>query len=161
MKSLIFSSFPIFILALFLHLIGLQRQAVAQTNTFLPIGTRTITAYTDVYKTNYEQPLQKLQAGVEVGYQLTDKIKLTGGVEFWNQEPSPLVAVGNRFYPFGATFIRYRALIGQRADVALGLGYNLKVGRHLLLEAASDYYFDEREIGFRLGLGYRWQKGSD
>lgn len=158
MKRLTFSSFLIFMLVLFLPLFSEQGQALAQSNNFVPAGTRTVHVFTDVYKTNYERPFRKLQAGLEVGYQLNDKIKLTGGLEFWNQQPTPLIALGSRYYPFGATFIRYRALIGQNADVALGLGYNFKIGRHLILEAASDYYLDEREIGFRLGIGYLWQK---
>lgn len=128
------------------------------TNNFLPPGTRTVFGYSDVYKTNFVDPFQKLQAGVEAGYQMNDKVKFTGGLEFWTREPTPLVVVGNRYYPFGPTFIRYRALIGRSTDVALGLGHNIKIGKSLMLEAASDYYLDAREIAFRLGLGYHWQK---
>lgn len=137
--------------------------ALAQTrtiNTFLPPGTRTVFAYSDVFKTHYERPFRNLQLGFEAGYQLNDKVKFTGGLEFWNKEPSPLVAVGNRYYPFSGTFVRYRALIGRSADVAVGIGQNLKIGKAFMLEAASDYYLDSREIGFRLGLGYYWQKGA-
>lgn len=137
--------------------------ALAQkpVNKFLPPGTRTVFGYADVYKTSYQQPFRKLQAGVEAGYQMNDKVKFTGGLEFWTQEPTPIIAVGNRYYPFGPTFIRYRALIGRNTDVAVGLGHNIKIGKVLLLEAASDYHLDSREIAFRLGLGYHWQKRSE
>lgn len=139
---------------------GYQGLAQKPVNNFLPPGTRTVFGYIDVYKTNYTQPFRKLQAGVEAGYQMNDKVKFTGGLEFWTQEPTPLIAVGNRYYPFGPTFIRYRAMIGRTADVAVGLGHNIKIGKSLMLEAASDYYLDGREIAFRIGLGYHWQKGS-
>ena len=136
-------------------------QALAQSQAFSLPGTRSVHAYTDVYKTDYERPLRKLQAGVEVGYMLNQKLMITGGLELWNREPSPLISLGNRFYPYGATFVRYRALIGRNADVGLGLGYSLTLGKRLLLEAATDYYLDQREIGFRLGLGYLWRKSGE
>ena len=142
----------------FLLLFFATTQAFAQTQPFNLSGTRSVHAYTDVYKTDYERPFRKLQAGVEVGYLISEKLMITGGLELWNREPSPLISLGNRFYPYGATFVRYRALIGRNADVALGLGYSLKLGKRLLLEAATDYYLDQREIGFRLGLGYLWRK---
>lgn len=131
--------------------------AAAQEQPVILPGTRTIHVYSDVYKTDYERPLRKLQAGVEAGYQLNEKLMFTGGLELWNQEPSPILALGNRFYPFSATFIRYRALIGRRADVSVGIGVSAGLSKRLLLEASSDYYLDEREIGFRLGIGFRWQ----
>ena len=139
-------------------LILLAVQGNAQSHTFVPPGTRSVHVYTDVYKTNYERPFRKLQAGFEVGYQLNSKVSITGGLELWNNEPTPMITLGNRFYPFGPTFVRYRALIGKTADVALGFGYSFRIKEHFLLEAASDYYLDEGEIGFRLGLGYRWTK---
>ncbi len=137
-------------------------QAQTRTiNTFLPAGTRSVFIYSDVFKTHYERPFRNLQAGFEAGYQLNDKVKFTGGLEFWNLEPSPIISVGNRYYPFSGTFVRYRALLGRSADVAVGIGQNFKIGKYLLLEAASDYYLDSREIGFRLGLGYHWQKRAE
>lgn len=159
-NSFFYAAFSV-IAGLAMLLACLPGQAQTRTiNTFLPAGTRTVFAYSDIFKTHYERPFRNLQLGFEAGYQLNDKIKFTGGLEFWNLEPSPLIAVGNRYYPFSGTFVRYRALIGRTADVAVGLGQNLKIGRALLLEAASDYYLDSREIGFRLGLGYYWQKGA-
>jgi hypothetical protein len=150
------------LLLLLLLLCNLDVQGQAQTiNYFLPPGTRSVFGYFDLYKTNFGDPFQKLQAGVEAGYQMNDKVKFTGGLEFWTREPTPLVVVGNRYYPFGPTFIRYRALIGRTTDVALGLGHNLKIGKSMMLEAATDYYLDSREIAFRLGLGFHWQKRSD
>lgn len=161
MRTILLSPAYAVLLALLLFLCWHQGHAQTRTiNTFLPAGTRTVFAYSDVFKTHYERPFRNLQLGFEAGYQLNDKVKFTGGLEFWNQEPSPLIAVGNRYYPFSGTFVRYRALIGRTADVAVGIGQNLKIGRALLLEAASDYYLDSREIGFRLGLGYYWQKGA-
>lgn len=146
-------------IVLLLQLNSLQAQAQDKpVNTFVPPGTRTVFVYTDVYKTDYDQPFRKLQAGVEAGYQLNDKIKFTGGLEFWNREPSPLIALGNRYYPFNGTFVRYRALIGRNADVAVGLGQDIKIGKYFMVEAATDYYLDTRQLGFRLGLGYRFQK---
>ena len=136
-------------------------RALAQTAIFNQPGTRAIHAYTDFYKTDYERPLRKLQAGFEVGYQLHQKLQITGGLEFWNRGPTPLVTIGNRFYPYGATFVRYRALIGRNADVGVGLGYSLQLGKRFLLEAASDYYLDQNEIGFRLSLGYLWRKTTE
>ncbi|AHM60945.1 hypothetical protein D770_13455 [Flammeovirgaceae bacterium 311] len=133
-------------------------QLKAQTNPFAPPGTRSLHVYTDVFKTNFEGPFRKLQGGVEVGYLVNNKLQFTAGMEFWNEEPTPMAIIGNRFYPFGAAFVRYRALVGRSADVALGFGYNLKISDKFVLEAASDYYLDEREIGFRLGFGYRWRK---
>ena len=162
MQGTIFSCLCSGAVLLLLQFSCLQAQAQDKpTNTFVPPGTRTVFVYTDVYKTDYDQPFRKLQAGVEAGYQLNDKIKFTGGLEFWDREPSPLIVLGNRYYPFDGTFVRYRALIGRNADIAVGLGQNVKIGRHLMLEAASDYYLDTREIGFRLGLGYRFQKKTE
>lgn len=146
---------------LFLMLFPILKGQAQSINTFLPPGTRSVFANIDLFKTQYQAPFRNLQAGLEAGYQLNDKVKITGGLEFWSREPTPLVVVGNRYYPFGATFIRYRALIGQTADVAVGLGHNLKIGKSMMLEAATDYYLDGREIAFRLGLGFHWQKRQD
>ncbi|WP_224994513.1 hypothetical protein [Cesiribacter sp. SM1] len=143
-----------------MSLLLLIQQGNAQTNPFAPPGTRSVHAYTDVYKTNFERPFRKLQAGLEVGYLVNSKLQFTAGMEFWNEDPTPMATIGNRYYPFGATFVRYRALVGRSADVALGFGHSFKIGEKFIIEAASDYYLDEREIGFRLGFGYRWRKAA-
>jgi hypothetical protein len=114
--------------------------------------------YTDVYKTDYTEPIRKLQLGVEADYQLHEKLSITGGLEIWNLASTPQLALGNRFYPISAAFVRYRALISRNADVAVGMGYNFPLSKRVSLEAATDYYLDQREIGFRLGIGYLWRK---
>ncbi|EMR02828.1 hypothetical protein [Cesiribacter andamanensis] len=140
----------------------LPQQAQAQGSSPLSPGTRSVHLYGDVYKTDFENPWRKLQAGFEAAYHLNEKLMFTGGLEFWNAEPTPMVSIGNRFYPFGPAFIRYRALLGSRADVALGMGYSYRIGSRWQIEAASDYYVNEREIGFRLGVGYLWKnRGRD
>jgi hypothetical protein len=154
------SALSIFYTITVMLLLLLTGQAAAQTNPFAPPGTRSIHAYTDVYKTNFERPFRKLQGGLEVGYLVSNKLQFTAGMEFWNEEPSPMASIGNRYYPFGATFVRYRALVGRTADVALGFGHSFKIGQKFVIEAASDYYLDEREIGFRLAFGYRWRKAA-
>jgi hypothetical protein len=129
----------------------------AQSSTYLTPGARSVHVYSDVYKTDFAQPWRKLQAGLEAGYHVSEKLVFTGGLEFWNAQPTPMISVGNRFHPFGPAFIRYRALIGSDADVALGIGYTYTLASRWQLQAASDYYLNEREIGFRLGLGYIWK----
>lgn len=157
-RKVSFSPSHCFVQTLVLLLMMFSLDGWAQDEPFLRASTRSLHAYTDVYKTDFENPFRKLQAGIEVGYQLNEKLTFTGGLEFWNREPTPLIALGNRFHPFGPAFIRYRALIGRTADAALGLGYTLPLRKHWQLEAATDYYLNAQELGFRIGFGYSWRK---
>lgn len=143
--------------ALFFLLLCLPFLGQAQSSTYLTPGARSVHVYTDVYKTDFDHPWRKLQAGIEAGYHVSEKLVFTGGLEFWNAQPTPMISIGNRFHPFGPAFIRYRALIGSNADVALGIGYSYTLASRWQLQAATDYYLNDRELGFRLGLGFIWK----
>jgi hypothetical protein len=130
--------------------LGLDAQVVKS-------GTRSVYGYADLYRTNQPGTVQQFQLGMEVGYQVNSRISFNGGFDFWSGQSTPWLVLGNRFTPFDKAFIRYRALIGREAEVALGLGYQQPISERWLLSLMTDYYLSQHQLGLRFGIGYRWR----
>ena len=120
-------------------------------------GTRSIHAFADLYKTNQPGTFQQAQLGMEVGYQINSRVSFTGGFEFWTNRSAPWLVLGNHFTPFEKAFIRYRAFVSREAEVSLGMGYQQPLHNRWLISLMTDYYLSQRQLGLRIGIGYRWR----
>ncbi|MCC5919820.1 MAG: hypothetical protein LAT68_00995 [Cyclobacteriaceae bacterium] len=105
----------------------------------------------DLIKTDINAIADKIQLGVEANYFVVSQLSLTGGLEVWS-ETGPQIAIGFRYYPISNVFIRFRGLVLQDTDVAVGMGYSKGLTRHLRLEVMGDYYVQGGDLGVRLGL---------
>ncbi|MFP4091148.1 MAG: hypothetical protein ACLFUB_17875 [Cyclobacteriaceae bacterium] len=110
----------------------------------------------DAYKTDNRDPFEfadKVQMGLEFNYFLYPQLSLSTGVEFWSAGDTYFIP-GMRFYPIDPVFLRFRPLLGNDVDYALGAGYARKITDNLRLEGMLDYYFEHSNLALRFGIGY-------
>ena len=107
----------------------------------------------DVFKTDNEELFDKTQLGLEANYFLVRNFALTAGLDIWSQGPTYIV-LGTRFYPINPVFIKFRGLIGDEAELALGMGYAKSLNRNWRAEVGGDYFFNQGELAIRVGIAY-------
>ncbi|WP_226389604.1 hypothetical protein [Penaeicola halotolerans] len=117
-------------------------------------GSFLISSGLDVYKTDNTGIADKVQFGLEGNYFVTSNFTFTGGVDFWSQGPNSSIIIGSRFYPIEPLFLRFRGLLRDNSDIALGAGYQVPISYRLRLEGMADYYMNQRELGLRIGLAF-------
>lgn len=107
----------------------------------------------DVFKTDFNNIAEKNQIGIEANYFLVRNFALTTGYEMWSAGPNSIV-LGGRFYPVNPVFVRFRGLLRDNSDLSLGLGYVNSLTRNWKMDFTGDYYFNEGELGLRIGIAY-------
>jgi hypothetical protein len=105
----------------------------------------------DVYKTDNNDLIDKVQAGVEANFFVKRNFTTTAGLESWSERQDSFV-FGSRWYFTDHFFSRYRALIGEN-DFSIGLGGAIPLSSNFRFEIIGDYYFKE-QVALRCGLAY-------
>lgn len=108
----------------------------------------------DVYRTDNTNPFKKTQFGMEVNYFILKNITLSGGMDVWSDPNATFLTFGTRIYPVKPLFIRFRGLVKDEVELSIGSGYGIPLGKKFWVELASDYYFEQKELGLRAGLAF-------
>ena len=124
----------------------------AQTSNNIMVG-----GGLDAIKTDNIDFAGKAQIGFEGNYFVSRSIGLTAGIESWTAGNN-YGMLGIRWYPAKKIFTRFRALIGQDTEFGIGAGYSHLLSADWRLEGMADYYFDQQELGLRLGAAYIFRK---
>ena len=132
-------------IGVFCLLASLQVQAQSE-------GTLLLGAGADALKTDNDGIAGKFQIGLEANYFLRGNLTGTVGLELWSEGDESLV-LGSRYY-FNRSFLaRVRGLIGAN-DLSVGAGITRPIRKNLNIEGLADFYFDNTDIAFRVGLTY-------
>lgn len=107
----------------------------------------------DLFKTDFASPAAKTQIGIEANYFFMRNFSATGGYEMWTNGGNSII-LGTRFYPINPVFVRFRGLIKDNSDLSLGAGYVNSLTKNWKLDIIGDYYFNEGELGIRMGIAY-------
>jgi hypothetical protein len=111
----------------------------------------------DLLKSDFDEPLDKLQLGVEAHYFVLNKVAFSGGLEFWrrgNGGVTPIM-LGTRVYIVDPVFVRGRVLLANNnAEFAFGGGYSHKIASNWRFEGMGDYFVDAGEFALRVGILY-------
>ncbi|TVQ19417.1 MAG: hypothetical protein EA361_00775 [Bacteroidetes bacterium] len=107
----------------------------------------------DLFKTDFNNIAEKNQIGIKANYFLVRNFVLTTGYEMWSSGPNSIV-LGGRFYPLNPVFVRFRGLLRNNSDLSLGMGYVKSLTRNWKMDYTGDYYFNEGEMGIRVGIAY-------
>jgi hypothetical protein len=107
----------------------------------------------DIAKTDVPGPIRRYQLGTELNYFYLHSLSFSGGYEFNYERPNQ-VTLGSRFYPLEPLFIRFRGLMGQESDLALGAGYTYNFTYRFRAEGMLDYYALSKVVGIRIGIGF-------
>jgi hypothetical protein len=110
----------------------------------------------DIIKSDINGVFGKVQTGAELNYFVNRSIGLTGGVEIWSTNSYALLGI--RWYPDRKIITRFRALVGQDTEFAIGAGYAHVLSANWRLEGLADYYLDSGELGLRIGIAYIFRK---
>ncbi len=138
------------ILMIGICLVMFQANISAQSGGDFMIG-----AGMDLYRTDNDGIADKFQIGFEANYFLINQLSFTGGLDFWTgAQDDFFIVLGTRFYPIKPVFIRFRGLIADPAELALGMGYAHRIARNWRLEGAGDYYFNLSDLGIRFSVHY-------
>lgn len=116
-------------------------------------GAIQLSAALDLFKTNNSGFAERTQTTIEGNYFFNSRISGTLGAEFWSARQTFFV-IGTRFYPIDPVFIKLRALLSSYSDISLGMGYQHGISGNFKLEGGMDYYFDQGDLGIRVGLAY-------
>jgi hypothetical protein len=134
------------ILALaFLVLISLTTQAQSSNDFMISGGL-------DLIKTDFNNPFDKAQIGLEANYFVVRNFSAGAGVEIWTDQKSSFV-MGARWYPMDHVFVRFRGLIGAN-DAAVGAGWAKPLNDNWRFEAMGDFFFGQTEFSVRAGVSY-------
>lgn len=113
-----------------------------------------LSAGMDIYKTDHDGFGEKTQIGIEGNYFLTRSFTVLGGIEFWSAGPSSQIIFGSRWYIVDQVYLKFRGLMSHTADVSLGMGHSQAFSRNWRFDIGGDYFYNSKEMAFRLGLGY-------
>ncbi|WP_375584383.1 hypothetical protein [Cyclobacterium xiamenense] len=136
------------ILLLFLGTVYLGRgevQAQQAGGSFLVSGGL------DLIRTDLDQVLERAQFGLEVNYFYLHQLSFSGGYEHNLDRPNHMT-IGMRWYPIEPVFLRARALVGNQADLGVGMGYTYNLTYRFRLETMADYYVQGNALGARIAI---------
>ncbi|MDN3689737.1 hypothetical protein [Cyclobacterium jeungdonense] len=114
-------------------------------------GSFLISAGLDLVRSDLNQVMERAQFGAEVNYFYLHHLSFSGGYEYNLTRPNQVTG-GIRWYPLEPVFIRARALIGNKADIGVGLGYTYNFTYRMRLESMVDYYVQEKALGARVAI---------
>ena len=114
-------------------------------------GSFLISTAMDLARTDLDGLFQRFQIAGELNYFYLHNLSFSGGYEYNVYQPNQ-VSGGIRFYPLEPLFIRARGLMGNNADIALGLGYTYNISYRFRLEGMFDYYVQQEAFGLRAGM---------
>jgi hypothetical protein len=134
----------IFALAI-LVLISLNSPAQSSNDFMISSGL-------DLIKTDFHNPFEKAQIGLEANYFVVRNFSAGAGVEIWTDQKSSFV-MGARWYPMDNVFVRFRGLIGAN-DAAIGAGWAKPLNDNWRFEAMGDFFFGQTEFSVRAGVSY-------
>jgi hypothetical protein len=106
----------------------------------------------DLIKTDFNNPFEKAQIGLEANYFVVRNFSAGAGVEIWTDQKSSFV-MGARWYPMDHVFVRFRGLIGAN-DAAIGAGWAKPLNDNWRFEAMGDFFFGQTEFAVRAGVSY-------
>ncbi|MFK7952736.1 MAG: hypothetical protein AB8B73_07790 [Ekhidna sp.] len=101
--------------------------------------------------TPFFENVPKYQLGVEANYFMQSSFALTGGLEFIEKDVAG--SLGMRYYPIDPVFLRMRGILSADSDLALGMGYAIKLNKKWRVETMADYFAVSSNFAIRLGLG--------
>jgi hypothetical protein len=110
----------------------------------------------DLIKTDFNNPFEKAQIGLEANYFVVRNFSAGAGVEIWTDQKSSFV-MGARWYPMDNVFVRFRGLIGAN-DAAIGAGWAKPLNETWRFEAMGDFFFGQTEFSVRAGVSYLIKK---
>jgi hypothetical protein len=110
----------------------------------------------DLIKTDFNNPFEKAQIGLEANYFVVRNFSAGAGVEIWTDQKSSFV-MGARWYPMDHVFVRFRGLIGAN-DAAVGAGWAKPLNDTWRFEAMGDFFFGQTEFSVRAGVSYLIKK---
>ncbi len=114
-------------------------------------GSFLISTKADIVRADLDGLFQRFQFTGELNYFYLHNLSFSGGYEYNVNQPNQ-VSGGIRFYPLEPLFIRARGLMGNNADIALGLGYTYNITYRFRLEGMFDYYVQQEALGLRAGM---------
>lgn len=114
-------------------------------------GSFLISGGLDLIRSDLDQALERAQFGAEVNYFYLHQLSFSGGYEYNLNQPNHITA-GIRWYPLEPVFVRARALVGNQADLGIGLGYTYNLTYRTRLETMADYYVQGSALGARLAI---------
>lgn len=106
----------------------------------------------DLIKTDFNNPFEKAQIGLEANYFVVRNFSAGAGVEIWTDQKSSFI-MGARWYPMDHVFVRFRGLIGAN-DAAVGGGWAKPLNENWRFEAIGDFFFGRTEFAVRAGVSY-------
>lgn len=107
----------------------------------------------DVLSTPFFDNIPKYRFGVEAQYFAISRLALTGGLEFIEKDLGG--SVGFRFYPINPVFLRFRGILIDNSDAAIGMGYAIGLGSNWKLETMADYFAVSSGFAIRVGLAVK------
>ncbi|MEX2593389.1 MAG: hypothetical protein WD426_11490 [Anditalea sp.] len=116
-------------------------------------GSFLVSGAMDLAKTDAPGLIRRFQLGSELNYFYLHSLSFSGGYEFNYNRPNH-VTLGSRFYPLEPVFIRFRGLVGNKSDIAVGAGYTYNISYRFRLEGMVDYYAISQVAGLRVGIGF-------
>ncbi|HNV29880.1 MAG TPA: hypothetical protein PKJ83_12125 [Cyclobacteriaceae bacterium] len=128
-----------------LVLISLATQAQSSNDLMISGGF-------DLIKTDFNNPFEKAQIGLEANYFVVRNFSAGAGVDIWTDQKSSFV-MGARWYPMDNVFLRFRGLIGAN-DAAVGGGWAKPLNENWRFEAMGDFFFSHTEFAVRVGVSY-------
>lgn len=128
-----------------LVLISLTSQAQSSNDFMISGGL-------DLIKTDFNNPFDKAQIGLEANYFVVRNFSAGAGVDIWTDQKSSFV-MGARWYPMDHVFVRFRGLIGAN-DAAVGAGWAKPLNDNWRFEAMGDFFFGQTEFAVRAGVSY-------
>lgn len=105
----------------------------------------------NILTTPFFENVPKYRLGVEANYFMQSSFALTGGLEFIEKDVAG--SLGMRYYPINPVFLRMRGILSSDSDLALGMGYALKLNKKWRMETMADYFAVSSDFAIRLGLG--------
>ncbi|MEX0884117.1 MAG: hypothetical protein WD398_10895 [Cyclobacteriaceae bacterium] len=114
-------------------------------------GSFLISTGMDLFRSDLDQMFHRFQLAGELNYFYLHHLSLSLGYEYNTLQPNQ-VSGGVRFYPVEPIFIRARGLMGNNADIALGMGYTYNVTYRFRVEGMADYYIQNEAVGLRAGI---------
>ncbi len=134
------------IFSLLMLSLGINRVQAQQAG-----GSFLVSAGLDLVRSDLNQAMERAQFGGEVNYFYLHHVSFSGGYEYNLNRPNQVTG-GIRWYPLEPVFIRARALVGNEADMGVGLGYTHNFTYRMRLESMVDYYIHESTLGARVAI---------
>ncbi|MEQ8546855.1 MAG: hypothetical protein RIC03_03040 [Cyclobacteriaceae bacterium] len=105
----------------------------------------------NVLSTPFFENVPKYRLGAEINYFMQSSFALTGGLELIEKDLG--ASAGVRYYPINPVFLRMRGILSENTELALGMGYAIKLNKNMRVETMADYFAVNNDFAIRLGLG--------